>query len=167
MSWRTWLRRRLGAHTSQSNASNIRKDVLRYDIHPQAHFDVFWKVLPIGRGPAVSLVVHGEEVLKFDCFGEGRGHYHVNGRQWSRRMPGVVQRLYLPEKTVEAQIERTLFELTTNMSVYLQQNDDPRIQQFVIDRERLQDVVQRMRATMLDYMRRVPPANQPSDFAED
>ncbi len=167
MAWRRWLRRGLGARSSPPSASHIRQDVLRYEIQPQAYFEVFWKVLPIGRGPAVSFFVHGEEVLKFDCFGAGRGHYHVNERQWSRRAPGVVQRLYLPETTVEAQIERTLFELTTNLAVYCRQNDDPRIRQFVIDREHLQDAVRRMRATMLDYMRRVPAIDRPPNATKD
>ena len=162
-----WFRRRPKAQLSQAGTSNVRKDVLRYEIQPNAHVDVFWKVLPIGRGPAVSLFVHGEEVLKFDCFGAGRGHYHVNERQWSRRVRGVVQRLYLPEPTVEAQIERALFELTTNLSVYLQQNDDPRIRAVVIDRERLQEVAHRMKATMLEYIRKVPAAGEQQPSIDD
>ena len=165
--WRIWFRGRPKAQPSQDGASRVRKDVLRYEIQPNAHVDVFWKVLPIGRGPAVSLFVHGEEVLKFDCFGAGRGHYHVNERQWSRRVRGVVQRLYLPEPTVEAQIERTLFELTANLPVYLRQNDDPRIRAFSIDRERWQEAAQRMKATMLEHMRKVPPASEQQPSIDD
>ena len=65
-------------------------------------------------------------------------------------LPGIVQRIYLPEPTVEAQIERAVFELQRNASVYLQQNDDPRIRRFVLDPARLREATERMKATMLE-----------------
>ena len=155
----TYVKRLLTGRPAPQAAPSVRKDVLRYEIQPGASLEVFWKVLTIGRGPAVSLYVHGEEVLKIDCFGEGKGHYHVNARQWSRDLPGIVQRIYLPEPTVEAQIERAVFELQRNASVCLQQNDDPRIRGFVLDPARLREATERMKATMLEYMRRVPQAD--------
>jgi len=152
----THVKRLLKGRPAPQAPSSVRKDVLRYEIQPGAHLDVFWKVLKIGRGPAVSLYVHGEEVLKIDCFGEGKGHYHVNERQWKRKLPRVVQRIYLPEPTVEAQIDRAVFELHHNALVYLQQNDDPRISRFVLDPERLRDATGRMKAAMLEHNRKVP-----------
>ena len=134
----THVKRLITGRPAPQAAPSVRQDVLRYEIQPSASLEVFWKVLTIGRGPAVSLYVHGEEVLKIDCFGEGKGHYHVNARQWSRELPGIVQR---------------------NAFVYLQQNDDPRIRRFVLDPARLREATERMKATMLEYMRRVPQAD--------
>ena len=155
----TYVKRLLKGRPAPQAAPSVRNDIQRYEIQPGAYLVVFWKVLKIGRGPAVSLYVHGEEVLKIDCFGEGKGHYHVNARQWRRQLPGIVQRLYLPETTVEAQVERAVFELQRNTSVYLQQNDDPRIRRVVLDPIRLREATERMKTTMLEYMRKVPPAD--------
>ena len=152
----TYVKRLVTGRPAPRPASSVRKDVLRYEIQPGAYLEVFWKVLTIGRGPAVSLYVHGEEVLKIDCFGAGKGHYHVNARQWSRARPGIVQRIYLREPTVEAQIERAVFELQQNAPVYLQQNDDPRIRGFVMDPAKLREATEWMNTTMREYMRRVP-----------
>ena len=155
----TYVKRLITGRPAPQAAPSARKDVLRYAIQPGAYLEVFWKVLEIGRGPAVSLYVHGEEVLKIDCFGAGKGHYHLNARQWRRKLPGIVQRIYLPETTVEAQIDRAVFELQHNALVYLQQNDDPRIHQVVLDTALLREATERMRMTMLEHMRKVPQAD--------
>ena len=43
---------------SQSNAkcSPVRQDVISYKIQEEIYIDVFWKILPIGKGPALSIL---------------------------------------------------------------------------------------------------------------
>ena len=55
----------------------VRKDVEIIPIQPNLELVVYWKVLQVGRGPALILQAYGKEVLKFDCFGRDDGHFHV------------------------------------------------------------------------------------------
>lgn len=149
--------KRLLSHPASppARAYPLRKDVVRYAVQEGVYLEVFWKVLEIGRGPAVSLFVHGDEVLKFDCFGQGKGHFHVSERPWRGPEPPTAYRVYLPEKTVEAQIERAVFELRSNAVYYLQRNHDPRIRRCQIDPQRLEAAIERARVQMLEYLRTV------------
>jgi hypothetical protein len=106
-----------------------RHDVVRIAVQPEVVLEVCWKDLELGRGPAASLFVLGDEVLRFDCFGPGRGHYHAELLQ-KERSPG---RLELPEPTAAAQVERTFFELTHNLGWYLGRNPRRAIRRFSID----------------------------------
>ena len=63
------------AHTDTKDG--IRKDLRNYRVQDNVYIAVFWKVLGIGKGPALSLYVKDREVLKFDCFGKDKGHYHA------------------------------------------------------------------------------------------
>lgn len=72
-----------------------------------------------GSGPCVSLYCHGWEVLRFDCFGEEQGHFHITPfTPWSLRS----RRVEFRERTMEDQIERALFELEHNLEFYLSLN---------------------------------------------
>ena len=64
----------------------------------------------LGWGPAVALYVHGHEVLRFDCFGEG-GHYHFIHFIGSVELGAQEHRLFFLKKTRTVQIERAEFEL--------------------------------------------------------
>jgi hypothetical protein len=127
-----------------------RRDRVRYEIGDAAYFEVFWKVLDIGRGPAVSLFIRDTEVMKFDCFGKGRGHVHIELRTGLLKALAH-HRLHLGEKTVEEQIERTIFELRMNLPYYLERHGDARIRAFQPTAERLHEVTARVRETMLTY----------------
>lgn len=93
---------------------SCRNDPQSVDIGASARLEVFWKKLPIGKGPAVSLFILDEEILRIDCFGEELGHMHAS---FFHPVEGE-HRLFMPEKTVEAQIERARFELCRNYSYY-------------------------------------------------
>jgi len=145
-----WLR---PARKSSVAASvpNFRQDLVHFPVEENVSLAVFWKVMDIGRGPALSVYVFDCEVLKFDCYGVGQGHYHVSlqGENEARE-----HRLLLPEKTAEEQIERTLFELTHNLSYYLQRNADPRIRQTRVASANLEPVIHKVRAKLIDYLQR-------------
>lgn len=94
-------------------------DLREFPICEQLSFLVYWKVLSVGKGPAVILKAFDQEILKFDCFGEKDGHYHI--------APQYDFRIYFWEKSVEDQIERTIQELQTNGLRYLKNQADPKV----------------------------------------
>ena len=126
-------------------------DVVIYPIQDHAYLAVYWKDLPIGKGPCVSLYVHDKEILKFDCFGEDRGHYHTNLIQPIPIVNDPEGRIYFMERTVKEQIERSIFEIEKNISYYLKNNPYSRIKFFEIDRSRLETGCRQAKAKMLEY----------------
>src|SRR5262245_14455686 len=54
-----------------------RSDVEWIQVQPDVTLKVYWKILPIGKGPAVSLYVFEFQILRFDCFGARDGHFHL------------------------------------------------------------------------------------------
>lgn len=129
-----------------------RRDIVRFELESDVGFEVFWKVLPIGKGPAVSLFVFGEEILKFDCFGMGDGHYHIE----PEHERGRTIRFYFAERAVEAQIERTVFELKNNLNCNLSLARNPLVRRLHVDQEKLNAAVEQVRTRMLEYYRSVP-----------
>ncbi|MCC5638885.1 hypothetical protein LC593_24255 [Nostoc sp. CHAB 5844] len=127
-------------------------DVVIYKLQSEVIIKVYWKVLPIGKGPALALIVSGDEILRFDCFGEDQGHYHVFcGYEYPDR-----DRFYFPEKTVEEQINRTIFELDRNLCRYLQLHRSSQIRHLKIDAITLKNVCEQARHQMLKYLWTVP-----------
>jgi hypothetical protein len=131
----------------------LRRDRVRLEVQEGVCLDVFWKSLDRGRGPAAALFVHGDEVLRFDCFGPERGHYHaVDG---SRRGANR-RRVYFEEATVEDQIERSLSELRQNLAGYLGRNPRRSIRRLTVDSEALALACDQARARMHELLRTVP-----------
>ena len=128
-------------------------DVVIYPIQDHAYLAVYWKDLAIGKGPCASLYVYDKEILKFDCFGENRGHYHTHMNQPSL-VPKGEERLYFLERTIEDQVTRSIFEIQTNATYHLQRNFDPRITFFKLDRTRLEIACREAKAKMLEYAKK-------------
>jgi hypothetical protein len=105
-------------------AGEMRSDVEWIRVQPGVDLKVYWKILPIGKGPAVSLYAFGFQILRFDCFGATDGHYHLF-LGWPS--PTSEDRIWLPEPNATAQVERTMFELTKNVTYYLQRHNDERV----------------------------------------
>ncbi len=129
-----------------------RRDIVHFHLADDAYFEVFWKVLGHGQGPAVSLYIASEEVLKFDCYGDGSGHYHTQLLK-----PGACSTvLMLPERTVAAQIDRAIFEMTDNLAWYLERHPLKAVRQFKVERQHLNRVLAQVKAQLLLYQARVP-----------
>ncbi len=96
---------------SQPSKELVRKDVTNIAIQEGLTLVVYWKVLNIGKGPAVILKVYNREILKFDCFGKEKGHYHV--------YPNYNDRIWFIEDNAADQVRRTRLELEMNGSKYL------------------------------------------------
>ena len=94
----------------------IRKDIYKIDIQNNLYFLVFHKTVNDGFGSAVSLYVNNYEFLKFDCFGENKGHYHI----YDTKKNEVI---YFTEKTCIEQINQTVYLLINNIKKLLNKSN--------------------------------------------
>ena len=131
----------------------VRKNVTNISIQKDVYFQVYWKELKVGKGPAVILYIYDKEILKFDCFGKGKGHYHVN---FCTQNGAKVNRLYFIENNAKEQIERTAFELEKNLNYYLERNIDPRIRQIHLKQDSLEKAVCKIKSKMTEFLSSIP-----------
>ena len=134
-------------------AGEIRSDVEWIRVQPDVDLKVYWKVLPIGKGPAVSLYIFEFQILRFDCFGARDGHFHLF-LGWPS--PTSEDRIWLPEPNATAQVERTMFELTKNVTYYLQRHNDERVRHLRLESELWSTACTRARDKMLYFLCSVP-----------
>lgn len=128
---------------------------------------VFWKDLSDGVGPSLSAYVDAHELLRFDCYEGGPGHYHVfqNDRQaWRGRIEVL-------EGTIDEQIESTLRALSRSLSDAIQRHDDRKVREIVLDQSAVEAALPVLRARLRDYgdfaiRRRSRPAVPASPLAQ-
>jgi len=140
-----WIRYKIGFGKSRGQ---IRKDVTVIPVQPNLDLIVYWKVLDIGKGPAAVLKVHETEVLKFDCFGMEKGHFHV--------APNYGKRIFFQDNTAIEQIERTVQELNVNAQYYLNQLEQAHIRSITIEVEKLKDSTEIAKRKMIEFLNTVP-----------
>lgn len=130
-----------------------RRDLASYKVQDGVRLDVFWKVLSIGRGPAFSLFIHDEEVMRFDCFGPGEGHFHL-----ALSAPGepAESRLWFHEQNVRDQIDRSLFELSSNLDYFLERHPSSRVRGERIDPVQMKSVCDRARSNAIRFLETRP-----------
>lgn len=153
LGFRRWLVSRSSSRFAQYRATDAyrrdRRDVRRIDAGPGLELEVFWKRIPgVGRGPACSVLVAGEEVLRLDCFGPGDGHLHADLLMLA---PDGEDRLFFGEDTVPAQIDRALFEIRRNLSYYTSRSRWPPARAFKADPARLETALTEVRRTLLEF----------------
>jgi hypothetical protein len=128
-----------------------RQEIVCYRIQPGLYLDIFWKILPIGKEPALSIFLHEQELLRFDCFGGGKGHYHLlfcdSGFSYRHRLSG---------ETVSAQIDAIFLNLNDYLSLHIHHHTNPKLRDFSINTERLNMVCAQARLQMHDYVNEVP-----------
>ncbi|MEP2023210.1 MAG: hypothetical protein ABJH98_09285 [Reichenbachiella sp.] len=137
------LKRIIKRYTNLYQGENIRKDLIKIEIDGNLEFLVYWKILSIGKGPAVVLSALGQELLKFDCFGENRGHYHV--------MPTYSQRIFFYENTRMSQIQRTIKELRHNTVKYLKIHPKESIRKLTINQKLLERGLLKVEHLLIQY----------------
>jgi hypothetical protein len=130
-----------------------RRDLQRIKVQDGLVIDVFWKSLPIGRGPALSVFVCGDEFARFDCFGPDRGHFHL-----ALFTPASVRqyRLEFAERTAAEQIGRTIFEIDSNLAYYLERAANPAIRKFDVNRENLLAALPNAESRMREFLLEQP-----------
>lgn len=126
----------------------IRKDVEIIPIQPNLELIVYWKVLRIGKGPAVILQAYGNEVLKFDCFGKNEGHYHV--------APNIGERIFFEEETAFGQIKKTAKELVNNSQTHLERQKEDHIRNIKIEQEKFSKAVEMAKNKMNFFLQTIP-----------
>jgi hypothetical protein len=129
-----------------------RRDLQRIPMGDDARLEVFWKDLEIGRGPAVSVFVCDEEILRIDCFGPGSGHMHA-----AFFLPAEGEdRLFLPEPTIREQIRRAEFEIARNLEYYRCRVSNPAIRDLTLDADRIADAAAEAGRVMTAFIDEVP-----------
>ena len=127
---------------------SVRRDIEIIPIQANLDLLVYWKVLTIGKGPAVSLKAFESEILKFDCFGVKKGHYHV--------APDYSTRISFEEETTTEQIQRTCSELMENAQKYLSVQPDDRINNLKIEKDLLFQAVKKAEEKMKYFIQTIP-----------
>jgi hypothetical protein len=153
--------RRLWWFTGEAEEMQNRTNLVRYDLQEGCFMETYFNELvgPDGTrcsGPAACLVVHGSDIMRFDCLEHSFGHYHVATPYPHGIRKGLVGEIRLPEKTVEEQIERAIFELQRNSSYYLQTHPRRKVRNTCFDEERLAAVCAEMKSKMLEDVKRSP-----------
>ncbi len=147
--WLWHLRRKGRPRTGDDNAEDTRV----IPVQNGARLEVYWNTNPLGPGPAASLYVLDEEVLRLDCFGGATGHMHINPVQANLALPWTTTPRYMfPPDRLEAHIDRSVFELTKNTQAALQTNLLGRVRSFTIESARLVDAAEQMKTQMFDLL---------------
>ena len=123
--------------------ANQKHDLVEYSIQDNVRLESYWRDDAGGRGPAASLYVYDDEIMRFDCFGGDNGHCHFNLRQTRGR------RWMYPDGSFQDHIQQSLFDLRTNLNFCLQTHQDERVQEVQIARESLEQAAQQMEAHLL------------------
>ena len=146
--WRWYKARR--PRPAEADAS----DHLHYQVQDGVRLEVYWADATVGPGPGASLFVLGDEVLRFDCFGEQglKGHFHINPEQVALT-PGLTPaRFFFPKGGYQDHIECAAFELEKNAPAALRMNRDPRLRRIQLDEAQLAKAAQDMRAGMFELL---------------
>ena len=139
--------------TALEKQFSARMDLKRFQVSEDFYIDVFWKELPIGVGPALSVYLFGYEVLKFDCFGKDKGHFHVKSMVPEKNTDS---RIFFYEESREAQIEHTLYELLHNLTYYQIRSPQKGVRDLTIDHRKLEQLIPTIRSLMLSYLKSIP-----------
>ena len=125
--------------------ANRKHDLIEYPIQDNVLLQVYWRDDVGGRGPAASLYVYDDEIMRFDCFGGDNGHCHFNLRQTRGR------RWMYPKDSFQDHIHQSLFDLRTNLTFCLKTYQDQRIQEMQIAQERLEPAILKMETRLLEF----------------
>lgn len=130
-------------HKTSNNISQIN----HIRLSENAHIDCYWLKTNLGSGPAASVYVSNDEVMRFDCLAEN-GHMHFNMSHATLFDNGGNARLYFQEKTVPEQIQRVLFELTHNLPYALKLNSNKKIRRTIISSTELATATKHLEIAM-------------------
>lgn len=125
--------------------ANQKHDLVEYPIQENVVLQAYWRDDVGGRGPAASLYVFDDEIMRFDCFGGDNGHCHFNLRQTRGR------RWMYPEGSFQDHIKQSLFDLRTNLTFCLKTHQDERVQEIQIAQESLEQASQKVEVQLLEF----------------
>ena len=135
--------RRPAPTPAPQQTSHARQDCVEIPIQDGAYLLVFRKDLDFGQGPALSLYIHGLEVLKFDCYGPGKGHLHVQ--------PHAATRLMMAERSMRGQVIRAIREIKINAELYASWSTDASVGCFRFDKSALDQAAAKAKTLLMQY----------------
>jgi hypothetical protein len=137
-----------------------RQDWQRNPMAPGVDLMTYWLDEQLGgggTGPCIAVFCHGFEVLRFDCFGGRRGHFHITPfTPWTIFNSKFERRLQFREQTPQEQVEHALFEITENLDFYLQLNPRRSVRKVRIDPEVRRRVCDLARQQLHVHLANVP-----------
>lgn len=157
--WRSLLRS-TGSLGQRWVRRKPRQDWVRNPMAPGVDLITYWLDEQIGgggTGPCMAVFCHGFEVLRFDCFGGTRGHFHITPFvPWTIFKSKYERRLQFREQTPKEQIEHALFEITENLDFYLQLNPRRSVRKVRVDLEVRRHVCAAAREQLHAHLANVP-----------
>ncbi|MGB7248565.1 MAG: hypothetical protein WBC73_06470 [Phormidesmis sp.] len=140
-------------NASNHNTSNrvVRRDVVFIPVGQNAELEVYWKLTQLGNGPSIILYVLSQPVIRFDCFGADAGHAHLYIPVAATKRES---RWWLPETSIEDQIERGLFEISKNTNYWIQRHRNPIVYETNVNAQAIEKAVDTAREYMHDYAER-------------
>jgi hypothetical protein len=161
--------RRVWWFTGEAEEMRKRPNLVRYDLQEGCFLETYLnnQIGADGKlyfGAAACLVVHEFDIMRFDCVGYPIGHYHFAARYPYGIRKGLTGEIWLPEKTIEEQIDRAIFELQRNSGFYLQKHPKRKVRNTRLNEERLAAVCAEMKSKMLKDVEQ-PPQETPQKIA--
>lgn len=143
------IQRLRGRTVMRSAERDCVHDLETIQIQDHMTLDVYWFESEVGVGPAASLYVYDDEVMRLDCFGGDAGHLHFNMRQSSRNGGG---RFYFLPGTIEEHIDRATFDLTRNFDFCQRRNRIHKIRHLDVDCDQLERAAELMSVKMHELL---------------
>lgn len=123
-------------------------------ITEEIDMEVYWLMVNKEAGPAASIYAFGDELMRFDCFGNENGHFHINMRQSKLYPSGGSARIYLSKEGYAEQVREAGFWLSHNLKYCLTTNRSSRVRSLVVDAHTLADAAERMMRIMFELVER-------------
>ena len=125
-----------------------------YPLQEGVRVEAYWRDDEAGVGPAASVYVDDEEILRLDCFGGSLGHCHVNLLQAMDRY--ACQHVWFyPPATARQHVEWAMHDLVVNLPMCLRHNDDSAIRETSLDEAAIREIEPRVRAYLLELIQRM------------
>lgn len=104
---------------------------------------MFTKLTEHGAGLSLSLYISEVEILKYDFFVDGKGHYHVQ--------PHFDKRLPLHSETTELQILDAIEDIKYNVASLISEQGQPEINGFILDDSKFFGALESARNILLRF----------------
>ena len=152
--------------TGEVELMQQRPCLARHDLQEGCYLETFMhdQIIDGTRyfGPAVCLVVHDFDVMRIDCLDFPMGHYHTAKPYPYGISRSLAGNIWLPEKTIEAQVDRAIFELLRNSDHYVLSHPKRKVRNTRLDEARMAAVCAEVKAKMLEDTRQRRASGPPA-----
>jgi len=106
----------------RTTLGNNKHSIHRRRVQPNMELEVYWLDAKLGSGPAASLYVDDDEIMRLDCLGRSTAHMHLNMKQALLIPRGHSARLWFPPGSLRDHVDRARHELVHNANYALRTN---------------------------------------------